>query len=84
MNWNGTYLRETLARQDEANSSIDVLLNFGGFMYIGAILSWSEFNCEDTRITYGRLLPLGLLVLLLRRIPTMMVIYKAMPNTVKS
>lgn len=84
MNWNGAYLRETLARHDEVNSSIDVLLNFGGFMYIGAILPWSEFNSEVTGITYGRLLALGLLVLLLRRISAMMVIYKAMPNTVKS
>ncbi|OAG09495.1 uncharacterized protein CC84DRAFT_1137206 [Paraphaeosphaeria sporulosa] len=84
MNWNGTYLRETLARHDEVNSSIDVLLNFGGFMYIGAILPWSEFNSEVTGITIGRLLTLGLLVLLLRRIPAMMVMYKAMPNTVRS
>jgi hypothetical protein len=61
------------------------LLNFGGFMYIGAILRWDEFNQPDvTGITYGRLLALGLLVLLLRRIPAMMVMYKLMPNTVKS
>lgn len=84
LNWNGTYLRETLSRHDEVNSSIDVLLNFGGFMYIGAILPWSEFNSEVTGITIGRLLALGLLVLLLRRIPAMMVMYRLMPNTVKS
>lgn len=84
MNWNGTYLRETLARHDEVNSSIDVLLNFGGFIYIGAILPWSEFNSEVTGISIGRLITLGLLILLLRRIPAMMVVYKAMPNTVKS
>jgi hypothetical protein len=54
-------------------------------MYIGAILPWDEFNQPDiTGITYGRLLALGLLVLLLRRIPAMMVMYKLMPNTVKS
>lgn len=54
-------------------------------MYIGAILPWDEFNQPDTTgITYGRLLALGLLVLLLRRIPAMMVAYKLMPNTVKS
>jgi hypothetical protein len=84
LNWNGTYLQETLARHDEVNSSIDVLLNFGGFMYIGAILPWSEFDSEITGITPGRLIALGILVLLLRRIPAMMVMYKAMPNTVKS
>lgn len=85
LNWNGKYLDETLQRHDEVNGCIDVLLNFGGFMYIGAILPWDEFNQPDTTgITYGRLLALGLLVLLLRRIPAMMVMYKLMPNTVKS
>lgn len=53
-------------------------------MYIGAILPWSEFNSEITGITPGRLIALGILVLLLRRIPAMMVMYKAMPDTVKS
>ena len=38
MNWNGTFLHETLARHDEVNSSIDVLLNFGGFMHVGSTL----------------------------------------------
>ncbi|KAH8698089.1 Sodium/hydrogen exchanger family-domain-containing protein [Phaeosphaeriaceae sp. PMI808] len=85
LNWNGKYLDETLQRRDEVNSSIDILLNFGGFMYIGAVLPWDEFNQPDiTGITYGRLLALGILVLLLRRIPAMMAIYKLMPNTVKS
>jgi hypothetical protein len=85
LNWNGRYLDETLKRHDEVNSCIDVLLNFGGFMYIGAILPWDEFNQpEITGITYGRLMALGLLVLLLRRIPAMMVMYKLMPNSVKS
>ncbi|KAF2848766.1 Na(+)/H(+) antiporter 1, partial [Plenodomus tracheiphilus IPT5] len=85
LNWNGKYLDETLQRHDEVNSCIDVLLNFGGFMYIGAILPWDEFHQPDiTGITYGRLLALGLLVLLLRRIPAMMLMYKLMPSTVKS
>jgi hypothetical protein len=85
LNWNGKYLDETLERHDEVNGCIDILLNFGGFMYIGAIIPWDEFNQPDiTGITYGRLLALGLLVLLLRRIPAMMVMYKFMPNTVKS
>lgn len=54
-------------------------------MMIGAIMPWAEFNQPDvTGITYGRLLALGLLILLLRRIPAMMAIYKLMPNTVKS
>ncbi|KAF2730780.1 Na(+)/H(+) antiporter 1 [Polyplosphaeria fusca] len=85
LNWNGEYLAETLKRHDEVNSCIDVLLNFGGFMYIGAVFPWNQFNQPDlTGITVGRLLVLGFLVLLLRRIPAMMVMYKLMPNTVKT
>lgn len=85
LNWNGKYLDETLQRHDEVNSCIDVLLNFGGFMYIGTIMPWDQFHQPDTTgITYGRLLTLGLLVLLLRRIPAIMVTYKLMPHSVKS
>jgi NhaP-type Na+/H+ or K+/H+ antiporter len=49
MNWDGEYLRETEDRHDEVNSCMDVLLNFGGFMYIGTIIPWSEFNQPDDR-----------------------------------
>lgn len=60
LNWDGQYLRETEARHDEVNSVIDVLLNFGGFMYIGTIIPWREFNDPDgTGITIPRLLGLG-------------------------
>ena len=85
MNWDGEYLRETEDRHDEVNSCVDVLLNFGGFMYIGAIIPWSEFHQPDTTgITYGRLIGLGLLVLLFRRIPAILMTYKLMPNVCKN
>jgi hypothetical protein len=85
LNWNGKYLEETLQRHDEVNGSIDILLNFGGFMYVGAIMPWDEFHQPDvTGITFGRLLVLGFLVLLLRRIPATMVMFKLMPDTVKT
>jgi hypothetical protein len=49
------------------------------------VIPWSDFHDPDgTGITIGRLLALGLLVLLLRRIPAMMAMYRFMPNTVKS
>ncbi|KAH7249618.1 hypothetical protein MRS44_007090 [Fusarium solani] len=80
LNWDGHFLEETIQRHDEVNSCIDVLLNFGGFMYIGTIIPWSEFNDPDgTSLTYPRLIALGFLVLVLRRIPAIMVMYKAMP-----
>jgi len=85
LNWDGEFLRETEERHDEVNSVIDVLLNFGGFMYIGAIMPWSDFNQPDTTgLTWGRLVGLGFLVLLFRRIPAIFISYKLMPNVCQS
>jgi NhaP-type Na+/H+ or K+/H+ antiporter len=85
MNWDGEYLHETEERHDEVNSSMDVILNFGGFMYIGTIIPWSEFHQPDTTgLTYGRLIGLGVLVLFLRRIPAILLAYKFMPKVCKN
>lgn len=66
LNWNGKYLDEMRERHDEVNGSIEIVIDTGGSMYIGAILPWDELNKPDlAAITYGRLLALGLLVLLL-------------------
>lgn len=81
LNWDGKFLAETERRHDEVNSSIDALLNFGGFMYIGTIIPWSDFNDPDgTGITYPRLIGLGCLVLLCRRIPAIFATYKLYPQ----
>ncbi|KAL4787727.1 Na(+)/H(+) antiporter 1 [Aspergillus varians] len=85
LNWDGAYLAETEARHDEVNSCIDVLLNFGGFMYIGSIIPWEDYHQPDfTGITYPRLILLGFLVLLFRRIPSLLVLYKFMPKVCKN
>ncbi|CAA9960606.1 Na antiporter 1 [Pyrenophora teres f. maculata] len=85
MNWNGLYLEETEKRHDEVNSCFDVILNFGGFMYIGTIIPWSEFQMPDvTGITVGRLMILGFLILAFRRIPAIFLMYKIMPDCVKN
>lgn len=85
LNWNGLYLEESEKRHDEVNSCVDVLLNFGGFMYIGTIIPWKEFQLPDvTGITVGRLFILGFLILFFRRIPAIFAVYKLMPNCVKN
>ncbi|KAL4811782.1 Sodium/hydrogen exchanger family-domain-containing protein [Aspergillus spinulosporus] len=81
LNWDGAYLSETEARHDEVNPSVDVLLNFSGFMYIGAVIPWEDFHQpEITGITYPRLILLGFMVLLFRRIPSLLVLWKFMPK----
>ncbi|KAK7995117.1 hypothetical protein PG990_013890 [Apiospora arundinis] len=85
LNWDGEYLKETLERHDEVNGSIDVLLNFLGFMYVGVIMPWETFHDPNgTGITLPRLIGLGFLVLFFRRIPALMIMYKAMPSCIKS
>ncbi|KAK3321896.1 Sodium/hydrogen exchanger family-domain-containing protein [Apodospora peruviana] len=85
MNWDGEYLRETEERHDEVNSCVDVLLNFGGFMYIGTVMPWSEFHQPDiTGITVPRLIGLGILILIFRRIPAILMSYKFMPGVCKN
>ncbi|KAI0453896.1 Cation/H+ exchanger [Xylaria acuta] len=85
LNWDGQFLAETERRHDEVNSCIDVLLNFGGFMYVGTAIPWGQFHQPDTTgITLPRLLGLGILVLLFRRIPALLITYKAMPSIVKN
>ena len=83
LNWDGKYLQESLAKHDEVNSVIDVLLNFGGFMFIGTIIPWREFNDPDgTGLTYPRLFALGIFVVIFRRIPAIFMTYKLMPKCV--
>lgn len=53
-------------------------------MYVGIAIPWESFNQPDTTgITYPRLFGLGLLVLLFRRVPALLLTYKMMPNVVK-
>ncbi|KAK0370764.1 sodium/hydrogen exchanger family protein [Colletotrichum melonis] len=82
LNWDGEYLAEAQKRHDEVNASIDVLLNFGGFIYLGTIIPWSDFSSDITGISLGRLFALGALVLVFRRIPAVLLTYKLMPNTI--
>ncbi|KPM42988.1 hypothetical protein AK830_g3576 [Neonectria ditissima] len=79
LNWDDHYLKETERRHDEVNQVFTTLLNFGGFFYIGTILPWSEFHDpEGTGLTIWRLLLLGTMVLLFRRIPAVLASYKLM------
>ncbi|KAI0010910.1 Sodium/hydrogen exchanger family protein [Xylariaceae sp. FL0662B] len=83
LNWDGQYLAETERRRDEVNSCLDLLLNFGGFMYVGAVIPWEEFHQPElTGITLPRLIGLGFLVLVFRRIPAILLGYKLVPKVV--
>lgn len=85
LNWDGEFLEETERRHDEVNTCIDVLLNFGGFMYIGTVIPWSSFHDPDgTGITVWRLFLLGIMIFALRRIPAIFLCYKLMPRVISN
>lgn len=57
------------------------MLNFGTFLFIGTTMPWSQFHLPDTTgITVARLITLGILILLFRRIPAVMLGYRFVPK----
>jgi sodium/hydrogen antiporter len=63
LNWDGEFLRESEKKHDEVNGAIDVILNLGGFAYIGMIIPWRDFqDPEGTGLTIPRLIGLGVMV----------------------
>ncbi|KAL5001881.1 Sodium/hydrogen exchanger family-domain-containing protein [Aspergillus recurvatus] len=81
LNWDDMYNAELQARHDSFNSSLETILNYITFGYLGAVMPWEEFHMPDTTgITITRLLGLGMMILIFRRIPAIMAGYRFMPE----
>ncbi|TBU30277.1 Sodium/hydrogen exchanger family-domain-containing protein [Dichomitus squalens] len=78
INWDGHFRSKT---QDEIFFTvIDLLLNCGCFVYIGAWMPFNMFNAPELGITPWRLVVLFVAVLILRRIPPLFMLYKWVPE----
>ncbi|KAI1825079.1 Sodium/hydrogen exchanger family-domain-containing protein [Xylaria intraflava] len=75
--WDDWFRLETL--DDSLQPTIDMLLNVVIFMWYGAVCPWQSFAANDLVPLY-RLLPLGLLILLLRRPPFILGLHKKIPQ----
>ncbi|OAA41389.1 Na(+)/H(+) antiporter 2 [Metarhizium rileyi] len=62
-------------KDDSLQPTIDMLLNVTIFLWYGAYLPWNAF-AQNSVISLGRLILLGLLVLLLRRLPWVLGMHK--------
>lgn len=62
------------------SSVIDLVLNCGCFVYIGAWLPFTSFNSPELGITPWRLVVCFIVILILRRIPVLLVLYKWVPE----
>lgn len=60
---------------DSLQPTIDMLLNLSVFMWFGAVCPWSSFLHNDV-IPIHRLIFLGILILLLRRLPIVFAMHK--------
>ena len=82
LNWDGAFLKECEKKHDEVNGTIDVILNLGGFAYIGFVMPWRDFQSEETGLTIPRLIALGIMVIVFRRLPAIFATYKLMPSCI--
>ncbi|KAI1751264.1 Sodium/hydrogen exchanger family-domain-containing protein [Xylaria castorea] len=75
--WDDWFRLQTL--DDSLQPTIDMLLNVVIFMWYGAVCPWQSFVANNV-ISISRLIPLGLLILLIRRPPFILGIYKKIPQ----
>ena len=67
-------------QKDEFSSVLDLVLNCACFIYIGAWLPFDKFDISELGISPWRLVLLVLVILALRRIPSILILYKWMPE----
>ncbi|CAK7198974.1 hypothetical protein SEUCBS139899_001642 [Sporothrix eucalyptigena] len=74
--WDDWFRLET--KDDSLQPTIDMLLNVTIFMWYGAVCPWTMFLKGP--VPLQRLIALGILMLLLRRLPWIMAIHKVIPQ----
>jgi NhaP-type Na+/H+ or K+/H+ antiporter len=75
--WDDWFRLETL--DDSLQPTIDMLLNVSIFMWYGAVCPWDLFLHNEV-VPIGRLIALGVMVLLFRRLPWVFAIHKFIPQ----
>lgn len=71
--WDDWFRLET--EDDSLQPTIDMLLNVSVFMWYGAVCPWHKFVANNV-IHIFRLIPLGIMVLLFRRLPMVLLYHK--------
>ncbi|KAF7877108.1 uncharacterized protein EAF02_008328 [Botrytis sinoallii] len=75
--WDDWFRLETL--DDSLQPTIDMLLNLSVFIWFGAICPWASFATNSVIPIY-RLIFLGILILLFRRLPIVFAMHKFIPQ----
>ncbi|KAI9004848.1 Sodium/hydrogen exchanger family-domain-containing protein [Phycomyces nitens] len=75
--WDDWFRTET--EDSQLMEVIDLLLNMSVFVYIGATMPWSSFQSIALDVSLWRLVVLAIMVLLFRRLPIVVGLYKFIP-----
>ena len=78
ISWDGHFNEQT--EDDSFSSVLDLVLNCACFIYIGAWLPFDQFHISNLGVTPWRLVCLMIVILALRRIPSLLILYKLMPE----
>jgi NhaP-type Na+/H+ or K+/H+ antiporter len=76
--WDGFFNKQT--EESVFSSVIDLLFNIAAFIFVGAWIPFSSFRDTALNLTVWRLIVIAILVLLLRRLPIMIALYKFIPD----
>lgn len=76
--WDGFFNRQTA--ESVFSSVIDLLFNVAAFVYVGAWMPFDSFTNATLKLSVWRLIVIAILILLLRRLPIMIVLYKFIPD----
>ncbi|GJE88795.1 Na(+)/H(+) antiporter [Phanerochaete sordida] len=76
--WDGFFNKQT----EEAvfSSVIDLLFNIAAFVFVGAWTPFNTFSDVNLSLSVWRLIVIGILVILLRRLPVMIALYRWIPD----
>ncbi|KZT10613.1 uncharacterized protein LAESUDRAFT_720955 [Laetiporus sulphureus 93-53] len=78
INWDGHFNDQI--ENESFSSVLELLLNCGCFIYIGAWLPFDKYNSPELGITPWRLVVLFIAILFLRRIPPLLLLYRWVPE----
>lgn len=76
--WDGFFNRQT--EESVFSSVIDLLFNVAAFVYVGAWMPFDSFSNETLSLSVWRLIVIAILVLMLKRLPVMIGLYKFIPD----
>ncbi|CCM01172.1 uncharacterized protein FIBRA_03220 [Fibroporia radiculosa] len=76
--WDGFFNKQT--EQSVFSSVIDLLFNIAAFVFVGAWMPFDTFSDTALTLSVWRLIVIAILVLLLRRLPVMIALYRWIPD----